>query len=157
MTKIHKHHSLTRRDIARAIKRKYYGKEKYANINEHLINLVITRIMELKVEEMFNKGYIELEEGFGCIHLVRYERILRNYENIKIDWIKTNNLWKVNPKAKEKKTLIRDLDTKVGVRYLWKGNNAIKNIKYFTFSPARSLRKEVYKRIEENKPIVFLS
>lgn len=156
MSKTHKHHSLTRRDIARAIKRKYYGTSKYAKITEHDINLVITRIMELKVEEMFNKGYIDLDYGFGHIDLVRYERILKNYEKIRINWPKTNQLWKDNPKAESKKTLVRDLDAKVGMRIVWRGTKGIKNIRYFSFSPARALKKEVYNRIEQHKPIIFL-
>lgn len=148
------HHSITRRDIARAIKRKYFGQERYYKIHEHDINLVISRIMELKAEELFKNGYVNIDKDFGTIELWSYTRG-NKFECMPISWGKTLDLWLDNPKAKAEKKLVRVITNEDGYVFKWK-RGKIKNISYFSFKPTRALRVKLKELLDNNKPIMTL-
>lgn len=150
------YHSLTRRDIARAIKRKYFNQERYYKIHEHEMNLIITRIMELKVEQMFTTGYVDLDKDLGWIGITYDERGDEEFKNKPINWDETLNLWLDNAKAKEKKTLVRRINSTNVLKFKW-SKGGIRNISYFSFTPTRSLKLKIYDYINHNKPITFLT
>ena len=147
------YHSITRRDIARAIKRKYFGQERYYKIHEHDINLIISRIMELKAEELFNKGFITINKDFGTIGLYQ-NKLGDDYNKLPIDWNRTLDLWLDNPKAKAEKKLVRFI-ADISYIFKWK-RGGIKNISYFSFKPTRALRKRLLELLRTNKPIMTL-
>ena len=148
------YHSVTRRDIARAIKRKYFGQDRYYKIHEHDINLIISRIMELKVELLFKKGYVDINKDFGTIELWSYDRG-NKFKYMPISWGKTLDLWLDNPKARAEKKLVRVITNEDGYIFRWK-RGGIKNISYFSFKPTRALRTKLRELLDNHKPIVAL-
>lgn len=148
------YHSITRKDIARAIKRKYFGQERYYKIHEHDMNLIISRIMELKVEELFKKGYIFINRDFGTIELESNERG-NEFKYMPISWGKTLDLWLDNPKAKAEKKLVRVITNEDVYVFRWK-RGKITNISYFSFKPTRALRTKLRELLDNHKPIVSL-
>ena len=149
-------HSISRRDIARAIKRKYSGTNKYKCINEHLFNKIISRIFELKVDNLYNTGCVKIGHGFGDIIIIAFDTNTDDIKNFTIDWIKTKQLWETNVKAKEAKKLVRDLSATRQTHFKWINKGNITNLCYYSFRPSRPLRRQLYKDTVRNKPIMFL-
>lgn len=151
--RLHKHKtlSLSRRDIARDILRNDNGK--FNGIKEYEFNKIIGRILELKVNELYNDGLVDLGYGLGEIYLKISNRNTNKIQNFAIDWNKTLNLWLENNKAKEDKKLVRMIDFKKCISFVW--NHPLKpNLKYYSFKPLRSLRKQVYFDVINNKSIM---
>ena len=149
-------HSLSRRDIARAIKRKYHGTDRYHNIKEHLFNKIISRIFELKVANLYNTGCVHIGHGFGDIIITSFDTNTDSIENFTIDWIKTKQLWATNDKAKEAKKLVRDLSATRQICFRWINKGKMTNLCYYSFRPSRPLRRQLYNDTVKNKPIMFL-
>lgn len=149
-------HSISRRDIARAIKRKYSGTDRYKGINEHLFNRVISRIFELKLENLYKTGYVDIGHGFGKVVITSFETRQDDIKYFTIDWIKTKELWSRNTKSKEEKKLVRDLSANRQVHFKWVDRGTIPNLCYYSFRPSRPLRIQLYKDTVKNKPIMFL-
>lgn len=146
-------HSLTRRDIARAIKKQ--KPKEYWGISEHLFNLILTRIFELKIERMYKTGYINLGKRMGYIGIQLIQINRQKFTDRLVDWHATNNLWKNDSKAKEAKTLVRNIKTTKAIYYCWK-DRGIHNLKYYSFTPSRPLKLRLNKDMLNNKPIMFL-
>lgn len=149
-------HSLSRRDIARAIKRKYSGTDRYRNINEHLFNKVISRIFELKVAQLYNNGYVDIGHGLGKVIIRSFDTRQDDIKYFTVDWIKTKELWDRNAKSKEEKKLVRDLSATRQVHFRWTDRGTTPNLCYYSFRPSRLLRRQLYKDTVRNKPIMFL-
>ena len=149
-------HSISRRDIARAIKRKYSSTDRYKGINEHLFNQVISRIFELKVANLYNTGCVHIGHGFGDVIITLFDTNTDDIKNFTIDWIRTKQLWSTNPKAKEAKKLVRDLSATKQIHFKWINKGSITNLCYYSFRPSRPLRIQLYKDTVKNKPIMFL-
>lgn len=149
-------HSISRRDIARAIKRKYSGTDKYKGISEHLFNKIISRIFELKVANLYSTGCVHIGHGFGDIIITSFDTNTDDIKNFTIDWIKTKQLWATNPKAKEAKKLVRDLSATRQTHFKWVNKGTVPNLCYFSFRPSRILRRQLYNDTIKNKPIMFL-
>lgn len=149
-------HSISRRDIARAILRKYHDTNKYYKINEHLFNKIISRIFELKVAKLYNVGYVDIGHGFGKVIITLFDTRQDDIKYFTIDWIKTKELWTKNVKFKEEKKLVRDLSATRQVHFRWVDKGTIPNLCYYSFRPSRTLRRQLYNDTVRNKPIMFL-
>lgn len=149
-------HSISRRDIARNILKKYHGTNRYYKINEHLFNKIISRIFELKVDRLYNTGHVEIGHGFGEVIITQFDTNTDKIENFSIDWIKTKELWSRNAKSKEEKKLVRDLSATKIVQFKWVNKAKITNLCYYSFRPSRILRRQLYNDSVKNKPIMFL-
>lgn len=150
------YHSITRRDIARDVLRKYSNTDRYKGITEHLINLVISRIFQLKIEESFFKGYINIGSNLGKLLLIEYQGNKSNdFKKHGVNWDRTLDLWLDNPKAKENKTLVRFVEEQRKITYYWK-RKGISNIRYYSFKISRNMQKRLNQMIKENKPILTL-
>ncbi len=149
-------HSISRRDIARAIKRKYNGTDRYRNINEHLFNKIISRIFELKVAQLYATGCVNIGHGFGKVIITSFDTRQDDLKYFTVDWVKTKELWSKNNKAKEEKKLVRDLSATRQVHFRWVDKGTIPNLCYYSFRPSRPLRIQLYKDTVRNKPIMFL-
>ena len=149
-------HSISRRDIARAIKRKYSNTDKYKYINEHLFNKVISRIFELKVANLYNTGCVHIGHGFGKVIITSFDTRQDDLKYFTVDWVKTKELWSKNNKAKKEKKLVRDLSATRQVHFKWIDKGTIPNLCYYSFRPSRPLRIQLYKDTVRNKPIMFL-
>ena len=149
-------HSISRRDIARDILKKYHGTNRYYKINEHLFNKIISRIFELKVDKLYSTGSVEIGHGLGEVIIIQYDTNTDSIENFTIDWIKTKELWARNSKSKEEKKLVRDLSATKQVRFKWINKGKITNLCYYSFRPSRILRRQLYNDSVKNKPIMFL-
>lgn len=148
-------HSISRRDIARAILRKYHDTNKYYKINEHLFNKIISRIFELKLAQLYNVGYVDIGHGFGKVIITLFDTRQDDIKYFTIDWIKTKELWAKNVKFKEEKRLVRDLSATRQVHFKWVDKGTIPNLCYYSFRPSRTLRRQLYKDTVKNKPIMF--
>lgn len=149
-------HSITRRDIARDILRKYHGTDRYFKINEHLFNKIVSRIFQLKVADLYKNGYVNIGHGFGKIIITQSDTNTDNITNFTIDWIKTKELWARDAKSKEAKKLVRDLNATKQVHFKWVDRKNVHNLYYYCFRPNRILRRKVYNDSVKNKPIMFL-
>ena len=146
-------HSLARTYIARDIKKQ--KPKEYWGISGHLFNLVLTRIFELKIERMYKTGYINLGRRMGYIGIQLIQINRQKLTDRLVDWYATNNLWKNDPKAKEAKTLVRNIKTTKAIYYCWK-DRRMNNLKYYSFTPSRPLKLRLNKDMLNNKPIMFL-
>lgn len=151
-TRHHRNNSMFRRDIARDILRNDNGK--FNGIKEYKFNLIINRILELKVSELYKTGYVELGHGLGKIVISLRDRIQDDITDYVVDWDKTLKLWLSNPKFKEDKKLVRVLDYDKYVKYTWVRKNK-HNMMYYNFLPLRTLRKQLYFDVVNNKNIMF--
>ena len=149
-------HSISRRDIARAIKRKYSGTDKYKGISEYLFNKIISRIFELKVANLYNTGCIDIGHGLGKVIITSFDTRQDDIKYFTIDWVRTKELWSKNAKSKEEKKLVRDLSATRQVHFKWVDKGTIPNLCYYSFRPSRTLRRQLYKDTVRNKPIMFL-
>lgn len=152
-TRKHRYNFISRRDIARAILRTDNGK--FKGITEHKFNLIINRILELKVAELYNNGYVHLGHGLGNITISLRKRIKDSIKNYVVDWDKTLKLWLDNEKAKQDKKLVRVLDYDKYIKYTWSNRDKCSNLKYYNFIPLRTLRKKLYFDVVNNKNIMF--
>ena len=143
-------HSVSRRDIARAILRKYHDTDRYYKITEHLFNKVISRIFELKVAQLYNTGYVNIGHGLGKIIITSFDTIQDDIKYFTIDWVKTKELWAKNAKSKKKKKLVRDLSATRQVHFKWVDKGTVPNLCYYSFRPSRPLRIKLYKDTVKN-------
>ena len=150
-------HSISRRDIMRDIIKKYHGTSRYYKINEHLANKIITRIFELKVEQLYNTGCVTIGHGLGDIIITSFDTNTDDLKYFTIDWKRTKELWFNNDKAKQNKTLVRDLSATKQTYFKWINKGTTPNLSYYSFRPSRILRRQLYKDTINNKPIMFLS
>ena len=146
----------SRRNIARYIIKNDKDKTKFSGITEHLFNLVITRIMQLKEEYLCKNGYVQLDPYIGSIRLIQNDREIEDYNKLSIDWKRTLELWLDNPKAKENKTKVRYLNQSYAIEIVWVRGFGVKNIDYYSFRPSRTLAKNVYKKHIEKQDITLL-
>ena len=151
-TRHHRNTSVFRRDIARDILRNDNGK--FNGITEYKFNLIIDRILELKIADLYKNGYVYLGHGLGKIVLRTGNRGHTDIKNYAVDWDKTLKLWLSNSKAKEDKKLVRNLEYDRYVQYVWSRKNK-HNLKYYNFLPVRTLRKQLYFDVINNKNIMF--
>ena len=149
-------HSISRRDIARAIIKKYRGTDRYYKITEHLFNKIISRIFELKVTQLYSTGYVNIGHGLGKVIITSFDTKQDDLKYFTIDWIKTKELWAKNAKSKEEKKLVRDLSATRQVHFRWVDVGTTPNLCYYSFRPSRLLRIQLYKDTVRNKPIMFL-
>jgi hypothetical protein len=149
-------HSISRRDIARAIIKKYRGTDRYYKITEHLFNKIISRIFELKVAQLYNTGCVNIGHGLGKVIITSFDTKQDDIKYFTIDWIKTKELWEKNAKSKEEKKLVRDLSATRQVHFKWVDRGTIPNLCYYSFRPSRPLRIQLYKDTVRNKAIMFL-
>ncbi len=153
---LYANHSISRKEIARAIRRKYSGTGRYRGITEHKMNLVISRIMELKVEAMYRTGYVDIGYGFGTVELKQITIIRDDFKKIRINWNRTLDLWLDNPEARKQKKLVRFVDSREDCySFEWK-RAGIENISYFSFTPFRPLKHKLAFLLANNKPIMTL-
>ena len=150
-------HSISRRDIMRDIIKRYHNTSRYYKINEHLANKIITRIFELKVEQLYNTGYVTIGHGLGDIIITSFDTNTDDLKYFTIDWKRTKELWSNNVKAKQNKTLVRDLSATKQTYFRWINKGTTPNLSYYSFRPSRILRRQLYKDTINNKPIMFLS
>lgn len=149
--------SVTRRDMMRNIIKKYKGTNRYKGITEHIANKIITRIFELKVDNLYNTGCVVIGHGLGEIQISSWETDTDDIKNFIVDWKRTKQLWQDNPKAKQNKTLVRDLSATKQTFFHWNNKGTTPNLCYYSFRPNRQLRIKLYKDTVRNKPIMFLT
>ena len=149
-------HSISRRDIARAIIKKYSSTDRYYKITEHLFNKIISRIFELKIAQLYNTGYVNIGHGLGKVIITSFDTRQDDIKYFPIDWVKTKELWAKNIKSKEEKKLVRDLSATRQVHFRWVDVGTTPNLCYYSFRPSRLLRIQLYKDTVRNKPIMFL-
>lgn len=149
-------HSTTRRDIMRAIIKKYHGTNRYKGITEHIANKILTRIFELKIAKLYNTGSVKIGHGLGEVVITSWETNTDDIKNFVVDWKRTKQLWNENSKAKQNKTLVRDLSATRQTYFHWVNKGTVPNLCYYSFKPSRILRIKLYKDTIKNKPIMFL-
>ena len=132
-------HSISRRNIMREIIKKHHGTSRYYKITEHLANKIITRIFELKIEQLYNIGYITIGHGLGDIIITSFDTNTDDLKYFTIDWKRTKELWSNNIKAKQNKTLVRDLSTTKQTHFKWINKGTTPNLCYYSFKPNRIL------------------
>ena len=76
------------------------------------------------------------------------------YNNSPVDWYRTNRLWDRDPEAKEKKILVRYLNTHtsgfVFRIYCKKFSSRLKNKSFYKFKPSRNFQRKLSERIKDN-------
>lgn len=145
-------HTYVSKEIIRNI-RKQYAKAKV--VDEDTYSKIIRRINELLIEELFNTAKISLPYNMGDIAL--YSKDGKIYEDngklvrtMPVKWSESLKLWYTNPKALEKKVLIRDLPQRIyKIRHICK-QVGFKNQQYYTFKPCRDLKLKLKKLLENN-------
>lgn len=149
-------HSITRRDIMRTIIKKYGNTDRYKGISDYTANKIISRIFELKIENLYKTGCVKIGHGFGEIIIDCWEVKTDSIKNFSIDWRRTNQLWKDNEKARLNKTLVRDLSATKQVGFKWVNKNHLHNLCYYSFRPSRAIKRQLFRDTMKNKPIMFL-
>lgn len=117
------------------------------NFNKQLINLIINDNIDYKFPSIGssisirkNKQTVKIQEG-------------KIVNTSPVDWVATNKLWFDDKEAKEKKLLVRFLNSHTSKhvfrikfkKYLY----GFKNKKYYKFKPVRSFTRDLAKRIKD--------
>lgn len=115
------------------------------DLNKEIVNLIINEGLVFRPAKM---------QMNICIRKIKVlPRIVDNklINNTPVDWKSTKELWLNNPEAKEKKILLRHLNSHT---FKWifrikliKGGNTFKNKQHYKFKPARSFQRLLAKRI----------
>jgi len=151
-TRYHRNNSIFLKHVARDIlKNKRY---KFKGINDCTFTDIINRIFELKVAQLYSNGYINLGHGLGkiTISLRKRPNDIRKYV---VDWNETLKLWLRNDNAKQNKKVVRVLNYDKYVKYTWSNRSKGYNLHYYDFLPLRTLRKQLYFDVINNKNIMF--
>ena len=128
---------------------------KYKCIRDTKYTDIVNRIFELKVAQLYKNGYVDLGYGLGKITISLHNRNNDSIKNYAIDWKATKELWSKDNKAKQTKKLVRILSYDKYVRYSWINRKKSINLSYYNFLPLRSLRKQLYFDVINNKNIMF--
>lgn len=128
---------------------------KYRGIRDINYTDIINRIFQLKVAQLYKNGYIDLGHGLGKVTISLRNRDNSNIKNYAIDWKATKELWSKSDSAKQSKKLVRILSYNKYIKYSWINKRKSKNIIYYNFLPLRSLRKQLYFDVINNKNIMF--
>lgn len=152
-TRYHRNNSIYLKNIARDIlKSKRY---KFEGIRDYDFTDIINRIFELKVAQLYKNGYIDLGHGLGRITISLRKRNNNNIKNYVINWDETLKLWLRNDSARQSKKVVRILNYDKFVKYTWCKKSKVANFKYYNFLPLRTLRKQLYFDVVNNKNIMF--
>lgn len=119
----------------------FYNKGK---VTEQQFYAIIKEVNELLAAQLCQGLTIKLPYGLGCIESYKYNNPIKFKEGkliVKrpIDWKATLNLWHSDSDSYNQKILIRrEWQTMIKIKWNRLGCKC-KNIKYFSFKPARSL------------------
>ena len=148
-----KNHSIYLKDIARYILKN--NRDKFKGMTDTTFTDIINRIFELKVADLYVNGYVNIGYGLGKIGIFLRQRNNSSIKNYAVNWNETLKLWSVNQKAKEEKKLVRVLSYDKYVQYMWNNKRAKPSYRYYNFLPFRSVRKQLYFDVINNKNIMF--
>ena len=121
-------------------------------IDKYKFVKIIRKVNQLLAEELLKYGCLQLPLKLGKLIISVYEsKILYIDKNLirttHVNWDKTLDLWENNDKAKEKKTLVRDLPQNIyRVRWIREG---VKNTRCYTFKTCRSLKLKLKEKINK--------
>lgn len=128
-----------------------------SNISKTTFNKVITEYNSKMGELLIDELTLPLPARMGVLEILKDKRkVYANKEgkiinNKPVDWKATNNLWKLNEEAKQKKVLIRH-DNRHTNGYVFrvyynKSTANYKNKTVYSFAPIRTLKRSITKRI----------
>jgi hypothetical protein len=114
-------------------------------INKEIVNSIINDSLNFKIPKL--QAFISIRK------IKKVPKIVDNklINTTPVDWKATNKLWDENPEAKEKKILLRYLNSHT-FKYVFrikliKGAVTFKNKQYYKYKPARSFQRLLAKRI----------
>lgn len=134
--------TLYSKHIIRSIRKKY---EKSHIVPEDIYSQLIRRVNELLLDELFTRGSLRLPHHMGVIRIiVRKSSVYiedgKLMRTTTVNWKETLKLWYENPKARDKKSLVRDVPQNVyRIRWNWV-KTGFRNQQYYTFKPCRALK-----------------
>ena len=128
---------------------------KFEGIRDYEFTAVINRIFQLKVAQLYKNGYIDLGHGLGKITISLHKRNSSDIKNYAINWNETLKLWLRNESARQNKKVVRILNYNKLIKYTWGNKSRVSNFKYYNFLPLRTLRKQLYFDVVNNKNIMF--
>ena len=144
---------------------KYYTKNSTKKVDKLKYNKIISEFNKSIVDLMINEGIeftpTKLQFTF-CIRKIKKTPTIKDGKLINtspIDWKSTNELWENNPVAKEKKILLRFLNTHTFKHVFrikaFKQGLIYANKKLYKFKPARSFQRLLAKRILDPNQVNF--
>lgn len=114
-------------------------------INKAIVNSLINDNLQFQIPK--------LQSQISIRKIKKVPKIVDNklVNTTPIDWKATNELWNKNPEAKEKKILLRYLNSHT-FKYVFrikliKGSITFKNKQHYKYKPARSFQRLLAKRI----------
>ena len=121
---------------------------------------VIRGVNLLLADILTDSNKVTLPYKMGSLELLKRDvspKFINNQLKItsKVDWKKTNELWKVDPEARENKILIRYNSKYTFLIHYDKAKAVYKNKSFIKFSPARSLKIKLKNKILTGKIDAF--
>ena len=118
-------------------------------LNQGIIDLILNNNLEYNIPHV---GMTLCVRKFKSIPKIENGKLINNTP---IDWKATNALWDENPEAKERKILLRHLNTHSSKHVfrikLLKFGKLYKNKKHYKFKAARDFSRALAKRILDPK------
>lgn len=152
----------------------HYGIREYYDYYCKHSSTTVDKKTYVKILDDFNAGLIELildkgivyttpSLGFElCIRKVKREPRIKDgklINSVPVDYKATNELWAIDPEAKEKKILVRYRNTHSNKHIFYirmiKTNYKYKNKKYYSFKPSRAFQRSLAKRIKDDNKDPF--
>jgi len=130
---------------------KYYKKESVRNTMEYK---EYSRIAFLFFKEillhLLDGGEVKFPGGLGLFKIVKKPR---RFDNLRVDWKSTKDMWEKNPKTKENKKLVYHLNDHTRgyyYRFFW-SKGIVTNISAYSFVPVRKAQRDLASRIKKEK------
>lgn len=118
-------------------------------LNQGIIDLILNNNLEYSIPYL---GMTLCVRKFKSIPKIENGKLINNTP---IDWKATNELWDENPEAKERKILLRHLNSHSSKNVfrikILKFGKLYKNKKYYKFKAARDFSRALAKRILDPK------
>lgn len=139
-------------------KNKWFGLEP---ITERDFGKIIRTINTALVEKLLKGQTIMLPCNMGNLAIRKSERKIKIKDgkvitNLPIDWKRTLQLWYEDSEAKANKVYIRHEVKELFSIVYSKGTAKYKNKVFYTFTPIRSIKKELSRRVQSNELDAFL-
>lgn len=136
----------------------------YSNISEDPIDikiymLIVKGYLKFLIQRLFDKGEISIPEKLGKLQVIGKKVKVRIEDGVikglAPDWVKTKELWKQDPEAKDRKQLVYHFnEDSNGIRYKfhWSTNRVlVANKTLYSLRLTRTNKRDLSNKIKQGK------
>lgn len=136
----------------------------YSNISEDPIDiktymLIVKGYLKFLIQRLFDKGEISIPEKLGILKVIGKKVKVRVEDGVikglAPDWVKTKELWKQDPEAKDRKQLVYHFnEDSNGIRYKfhWSTNRVlVANKTLYNLRLTRTNKRDLSNKIKQGK------